>query len=590
MIPTASQTKINMKFSTSRFRAISLATILLSIPSVLGGGGIALSSKRYQIAYVRSSQHQRRPVHEKNGFGLKRNLLIHDALLGLRGGATKKPAQTNNKIVKSNMIENRPEKTDPKLLMMIRILFVAFYGSLGSLMPYLPVYYHSLGHGGAAIGLLGAVKPLTTFLVAPLWGIMSDRTQNPSFILQFTFVTSLLLQLLFCVRDEVKYLVTLGFLAAFFNAPVKSLIDSMVMDNLSEDDRAQQYGKLRLWGQLGFGLGSGTVGWLLSHRPQSTNPTFAPAPHPFREEITHAGMEAAAAAAASEELTETALETLNQMLNSAIDYLKNIKGYHIAFFTHGLLSIPAFLAMRAFNRFEKKKDILSSKINAALTTSKKNTDVVEKVREGPKILEGLNLLFHNTDALLFFFLVFVVGTSSGCIENFAYVRIREVGGSGKEMGLSRLISSAAGAPMFWFSGPLTQKLGADRVLVLSLLSYVARFLIYAFMKNPYQGLPAEALRGITFGAFWSTGTIFAHRISPKGMGATMLMFLNAMYGGLGQSIGAIIGGKLQSKFGTVKTFVYAGIFDFVFACAAYTYLSLKKDSSFRNPQPMVKKD
>ncbi len=38
------------------------------------------------------------------------------------------------------------------------------------------------------------------------------------------------------------------------------------------------------------------------------------------------------------------------------------------------------------------------------------------------------------------------------------------------------------------------------------------------------------------------------------------MFLNAMYGGLGQSLGAIIGGKMQSKFGTVKTFVYSGIF------------------------------
>merc|ERR1712113_212143 len=152
---------------------------------------------------------------------------------------------------------------------------------------------------------------------------------------------------------------------------------------------------------------------------------------------------------------------------------------------------------------------------------------------------------------------FVVGTSSGCIENFAYVRIREVGGSGKEMGLSRLISSAAGAPMFWFSGSLSKKLGVDKVLVLSLLSYVVRFFIYAFMKNPYQGLPAEALRGFTFAAFWSTGTIFAHSISPKGMGATMLMFLNAMYGGLGQSLGAIIGGKLQSKFGTAKTFIYA---------------------------------
>jgi hypothetical protein len=64
------------------------------------------------------------------------------------------------------------------------------------------------------------------------------------------------------------------------------------------------------------------------------------------------------------------------------------------------------------------------------------------------------------------------------------------------------------------------------------------------------------------------------------------MFLNAMYGGLGQSLGAIIGGKLQSKFGTVKTFVYSGIFDLCFVGFVTLYLRVRKDSSFRDPKPI----
>jgi hypothetical protein len=88
-----------------------------------------------------------------------------------------------------------------------------------------------------------------------------------------------------------------------------------------------------------------------------------------------------------------------------------------------------------------------------------------------------------------------------------------------------LVSSASGAPMFWFSGPLTERLGADRVMTLALLSYVVRFYLYATMTNPYHGLPAEALRGVTFAAFWSTGTIYAHRISPPGMSTTMVSFV-----------------------------------------------------------------
>jgi branched-subunit amino acid ABC-type transport system permease component len=68
------------------------------------------------------------------------------------------------------------------------------------------------------------------------------------------------------------------------------------------------------------------------------------------------------------------------------------------------------------------------------------------------------------------------------------------------------------------------------------------------------------------------------------------MFLNAMYGGLGQSMGAIIGGKLQSKFGTVMTFVYAAAFDLFFVGLVLFYLSIRKDSSFRNPTPIVPKN
>jgi len=65
------------------------------------------------------------------------------------------------------------------------------------------------------------------------------------------------------------------------------------------------------------------------------------------------------------------------------------------------------------------------------------------------------------------------------------------------------------------------------------------------------------------------------------------MFLNAMYGGLGQSIGAIIGGKLQSKVGTVKTFLYAGLVDLCFVGVVIAYLNLRGASSFKDPQPIV---
>ena len=206
--------------------------------------------------------------------------------------------------------------------------------------------------------------------------------------------------------------------------------------------------------------------------------------------------------------TGTVMEKLNQIW-------QKISGYKLLFFTHAMLSIPTLVCIRAFDRWTKSK-------TTPQKIQKKKGSVSKANESKPNVLQGIQVLFHNSDALLFFFLVLVVGISSGVIENFAYVRIREVGGSGHEMGLSRLVSSMAGAPMFWFSGPLTELLGADKVLAVSLMNYVIRFFNYAFMRSPLQGLPAEALRGATFAAFWSTCTIYASRIAPPGMQATMV--------------------------------------------------------------------
>jgi PPP family 3-phenylpropionic acid transporter len=127
---------------------------------------------------------------------------------------------------------------------------------------------------------------------------------------------------------------------------------------------------------------------------------------------------------------------------------------------------------------------------------------------------------------------------------------------------------------------MTEKLGTDVVLVLSLLAYSIRFFNYAWMTHPYHALPAEALRGLTFALFWSAGSTYTHKISPTGMKATMLLIMNAMYGGLGQSLGAIIGGKLQSTLGTVQTFALSGIFDASFVVALVAYLASGSKRAF----------
>ena len=115
--------------------------------------------------------------------------------------------------------------------------------------------------------------------------------------------------------------------------------------------------------------------------------------------------------------------------------------------------------------------------------------------------------------------------------------------------------------MFYISGRITKQVGVENILSFSLFAYVARFLIYAVVQNPWHALPAEVLRGLSFGLFWSGATFYVYNASPKGLTATFLGILNAVYNGIGQSVGALLGGALCKKYGIVNTFLYTASAD-----------------------------
>ena len=378
---------------------------------------------------------------------------------------------------------------DPAALPLLRLTYFCFFFSLGSLLPYLPVYYHQLSLPGRVIGYLGAITPFTTFVFSPLWGYLADFNNSAKSILLFCYTLSVLLRASMPFFAKTPDLLMLNvLLMSIFNAPVKSLLDSTSMSLIPRGS----YGRLRLYGQLGFGVGSSGMGILLSKGPGSS-------------------------------------------LN-----------FNNAFRLHFAASLPtigiAWYLRKTANAEKKRKAI----------------EEVAPKRVRPNFRAGLKLVLNTPTFLLFFFLTFTIGLNSGIIENFASIRMREVGGTGRDLSMSRFFSAAAGVPMFWHAGTISKKLGTPLVLTMTLVAYSLRFFIYSFSPSPFFMLPAEALRGGTFALFWSTITSFAYEISPQGMSSTMLALVNAMYGGIGQSLGALAGGFMQGRMGTSRMFFICG--------------------------------
>ena len=255
----------------------------------------------------------------------------------------------------------------------VRLLMFVFYASLGTLMPYIPMYYKYLNIDSSYIGFFGAITPAVTFMVSPLWGILADITKRHKQIMLLTFIGSVVLRCCMVIRGNHAWLGFLVASAAILNAPVKPLLDTAVMSSLK--DRAE-YGKSRLFGQVGFGLGAMVGGLYLGSKD------------------------------------------LNNM-----------------FILHAAMSILAgFLMMN----FIPKDPLAAKKVNKVHAKS------IEPDNTNISILSAMKIVFYRPDVLIFFFTVFIIGVSSGVIENFAYVRLSEIGAAANVLGLCRLCSSVAG--------------------------------------------------------------------------------------------------------------------------------------------------
>jgi PPP family 3-phenylpropionic acid transporter len=426
---------------------------------------------------------------------------------------------------------NDPATNDDEwmTMLLIRMLYVAFYMANGFLQPFLPVYYESLGYKGQIVGLLGSISPFTTFLAGPFWGLLSDTLQAPFFILYTTIAICLVGQVLVGMVNDPYVLMALVCIKSVFGTPIRSIIDSLVLQQIA--DRSQ-FGKMRLWGLIGSGLGASVAGYFVEFDPVEVE---------------------------VEKLTEQ-----TSIFYVIFGFFKGLSGYRLLFFVHVILHIPVFIAVRWLQvdrrnndarKTTERKTELSSTPQAKLLTSR----------------EVLLSVLKNHDAVVFFLMVYAMGISGGIADNFTYARFREIGVSGGNIGASRLFSSGAGALMFWYSSPLSSFLGSERVILFSLLTISIRFGLYTIMDHPIYAYVGEAMRGLTFGCFWSTATVYASDISPEGARATMLLLLNGSYNGIGRSTGAILGGQVQASFGTANVFKFGSVAYLLTACLFAIY-------------------
>jgi MFS transporter, PPP family, 3-phenylpropionic acid transporter len=141
------------------------------------------------------------------------------------------------------------------------IYYFLYYAAISFLYPYLALFYQGQGLSGGQIGLLAAILPLIAFFGAPLWTGTADAIHRHKAAAVIAILGAATIALILPGVATFAGLILAVGLLAFFMSPIGSLTDSAILSLLGE--RKEKYGRVRLWGTLGYGVVAPLAGELI---------------------------------------------------------------------------------------------------------------------------------------------------------------------------------------------------------------------------------------------------------------------------------------------------------------------------------------
>ena len=148
-------------------------------------------------------------------------------------------------------------------LFLARAYYFTFMGGWGFVLPFMNLFYVSLGFGGKQIGLISSLSAVVGMFASPLW--VSEVKKHPQArrLLQAAILLGALGYLLIGNQNEYLFILPLVCLHALAAAGVMPLSDSMAVTVAQEADTG--YGSVRAFASLGWIASVLTSGWLVEN-------------------------------------------------------------------------------------------------------------------------------------------------------------------------------------------------------------------------------------------------------------------------------------------------------------------------------------
>ncbi|PRP86607.1 major facilitator transporter [Planoprotostelium fungivorum] len=154
------------------------------------------------------------------------------------------------------------ETPPPPSLIPCKITIFLHNASIVCILPFLNVWYRSVGMSSHEIGVLASIRQGANLFGPPILGGVADRFQLDKWILIACISLSILGRLsMVPIAGNLIFMVALTGLAEFFGSAVTPMLDQLTLKMLG--DQKDRFGRQRVYGTIAFGLLATPIGLLI---------------------------------------------------------------------------------------------------------------------------------------------------------------------------------------------------------------------------------------------------------------------------------------------------------------------------------------
>jgi len=150
------------------------------------------------------------------------------------------------------------------------VFYFCYYAALGAYTPYIGRWVDSMGHSGYVVGAMLGLWYASRIVAPPIWSALLLRSAKPGYWFVAASVATLVCFAGFTVtRSALALFSVMACFGLVYNA-IMPQFEAMTLTALGP--RSADYGRIRVWGSVGFLIVASSYGWLLDQLGNASFP------------------------------------------------------------------------------------------------------------------------------------------------------------------------------------------------------------------------------------------------------------------------------------------------------------------------------